>query len=642
MSKADKRKEKEERKEKIRARYLGVDPELLEKVPPEDEEVNVPLIKKKNLRVAAYVRVSTDDENQTSSYELQINHYKDYIAQHEGWELVGIYADEGISGTSMEHRVEFNRLIKDCEAGGIDLIVTKSISRFARNTVDSLLTQRKLANLKHPVGVFFETENLNSLEQGNDIIMTVLSATAQEESHVRSEIMVQSLKNRFDRGLFLTPELLGYDRDEDGNLVINENEADTVRLMYYLLLSGFSTEDIAEMLTSLGRETKNGNKTWSGPNVRRILQNERYCGDVISWKTYTYDYLEHKSKKNRGARPRIKQSDHHDAIVSHKEWEAAQRMIAAHKNGARGQSLPVLNVIDGGALRGFVPVNRTWEWFSEDDYVNASKSAYSEEMPDREQVTDDSPFDLSGFQIVSAQLFSTSRDPALTMKDGKIRFNAACLRKFKDTEYVELLLNTVERSLAIRPCNKDNPNAIRWGTLKENGRWSIFTKSCRGFAQSLYKIMDWDEEYGYRMRGYFLERGEEKMMLFNLEEPEILEREVQTDEDNNLEKNNTNSSEVVIDNMKDDDQDSHANDQEETEKIPVRIKTVTMPASAFHESYGDDVYKSEFLERIKHSSTWEVLRPSVYVEGIQYFTSEQMETWKDKAQEMIDNMRRAV
>ncbi len=539
-----------------------------------------------------------------------------------------------------------------------DLIVTKSISRFARNTVDSLLTQRKLANLKHPVGVYFETENLNSLEQGNDIIMTVLSATAQEESHVKSEIMVQSLKNRFDRGLFLTPELLGYDRDEEGNLVINEEEADTVRLMYYLFLSGFSTDDIAEVLTSLGRETKLGNKKWTGGTVRYILQNERYCGDVISWKTYTYDYLEHKSKKNRGARPRVKQADHHDPIVSHEEWDATQKMFAAHKYGSRGQAFPTLQVVDDGALRGFVSVNRSWNWFSEKDYKDASESAYSgdiNEAHDAEQIAGDLPFDLSGYQVVSAQLFSTKRDPAMTISDGKIRFNTACMKKFEDTEYVELLMNTVERCLAIRPCSKDNPNAIRWGALRENGRWAISTKTCRGFAQPLYNIMGWDEECGYRMRGYFMERGEEKLILFNLDEPEVLHRVYETDEAESIENEDNLDGTFKGGSDENDGQPAHLDEtsdnpenigdsleEVEGKDTTVRTKIITVPASAFNECYGNDAEKSDFLFRIKHSNTWEALRPTVCVEGVQYFSSEQIETWKDKAQEMIDSMRRAV
>lgn len=186
MTDQEKQLSNEERKRKIRERYKGVDRDALELIPAREivsfnEDTSFK-------RVAAYCRVSTDDPNQTSSYELQKNHYEEYIKEHPGWELVGIYADEGISGTSLAHREEFNRMLEECYAGKIDLIVTKSISRFARNTVDAISTVRKLAQRSNPVGVLFETENLYTLNQTSEMILTVLSAAAQEESHTKSEI----------------------------------------------------------------------------------------------------------------------------------------------------------------------------------------------------------------------------------------------------------------------------------------------------------------------------------------------------------------------------------------------------------------------------------------------------------------------
>ena len=226
-------------------------------------------------RVCAYCRVSTDDVNQTSSYELQKNHYEDMIKEHQGWELVGIYADEGISGTSLKHRDEFNRMIEDCKVGKIDLIVTKSVSRFARNIVDCIAKVRELANMIPQVGVFFETEHIYTLDNTSEMMLAVLSAAAQEESHTKSEIMNISIEQRFSRGIFLTPKLLGYDVDEDGNLVINKEEAETVRLCYYLFLNGFPTAEIAEILMQLKRKTKLGNTKWSSGTVGSLLRNER-------------------------------------------------------------------------------------------------------------------------------------------------------------------------------------------------------------------------------------------------------------------------------------------------------------------------------------------------------------------------------
>lgn len=165
------------------------------------------------------------------------------VSNHMGWELVHIYADEGISGTSLHNRTEFNKMIADCEAGKIDLIVTKSVSRFARNVLDCIGKVRELRALPKPVGVFFETENIYTLNNNSEMSLSFISTLAQEESHTKSEIMNASIDMRFKRGIFLTPELLGYDKDEDGNLVINPEEAITVRLIVLLLCGMAARKD---------------------------------------------------------------------------------------------------------------------------------------------------------------------------------------------------------------------------------------------------------------------------------------------------------------------------------------------------------------------------------------------------------------
>ena len=182
--------------------------------------------------MAVYARVSTDDPRQTSSYELQKNHYQDVVNKNPNWMLVEIYADEGISGTSLQHRDAFKKMIEDCEAGKIDLIITKSVSRFARNVVDCIRYVRELSSLRPPVGVFFETEHLNTLDPKSEMILSFMSTLAQEESHTKSEIMNSSIEMRFRRGIFLTPPLLGYDQDENGDLVINPHEAKIVQLIF--------------------------------------------------------------------------------------------------------------------------------------------------------------------------------------------------------------------------------------------------------------------------------------------------------------------------------------------------------------------------------------------------------------------------
>ncbi len=276
-------KETESRKARIHERYKGMDLDELDVIPAISQENFFDSINEK--RVAVYARVSTDDPRQTSSYELQKNHYKDLVSRHPNWDLVDIYADEGISGTSLQHRDAFIKMIKDCQDGRIDLIVTKTVARFARNILDCIGYVRQLAAKQPPVGVFFETENIYTLNSNSEMLLSFMATMAQEESHNKSDIMNASIEMRFRRGIFLTPPLLGYDLDEDKNLVINEKEAETVRLIFFMYLYGYTCAQIADTLTKLGRRTKKNNTSWSPGSILQILQNERHCGDVLARKT---------------------------------------------------------------------------------------------------------------------------------------------------------------------------------------------------------------------------------------------------------------------------------------------------------------------------------------------------------------------
>jgi len=276
-------------KDKIRTRYRGLNPDRVKVIPAKSQEDFFKSHGEK--RVAVYVRVSTDDAQQTSSFELQKNYYADMVERHENWRLVDIYADEGISGTSLKNRKQFLRMMEDCKAGKIDLIVTKSVSRFARNIEDFHRCLRELASLRPPVNVFFETEGIYSLDDNNELVLSFLSSVAQHESHTKSNSMNRSIDMRFQSGIYLTPSLLGYDRDEDGNLVINEEEAKTVRLSFLMYLNGCTCQQIAEKLTTLKRMSKKGIVQWSSNSVLGILQNERHCGSILARKTWTPNYL---------------------------------------------------------------------------------------------------------------------------------------------------------------------------------------------------------------------------------------------------------------------------------------------------------------------------------------------------------------
>ncbi len=254
------------------------------------------------LRVAAYCRVSTDDIEQALSIEMQKDNYREMIRSNPKWKYVGTYVDDGFSGTNTEHRKAFNLMMRDAMDGKIDKIITKGVSRFARNLLDCIGWVQKLQQHDPPISVFFEQEQLDTLASTSNIILFVLAMVAEEESHMKSEAMLLSLEWRFSRGRFLTPKLLGYDRiaEEDGHggfikkLVINEDQAQTVRLMYYMLLAGSTTTEIAETLTELERETggrdrKTGkpNTRWTANTVAGVLRNEKYCGDVLARKTWT-------------------------------------------------------------------------------------------------------------------------------------------------------------------------------------------------------------------------------------------------------------------------------------------------------------------------------------------------------------------
>ena len=614
MTENEKRLSAEERKQKIRERYKGVDKDELEVIPARE----IVSLKEDTSykRVAAYCRVSTDDPNQTSSYELQKNHYEEYIKEHPGWELVGIYADEGISGTSLAHREEFHRMLDDCNAGKIDLIITKSISRFARNTVDSISTVRQLAQLKRPVGVLFETENLFTLNQTSEMILTVLSAAAQEESHTKSEIMNISIEHRFSRGIFLTPELLGYDKDEDGNLVINEDEAETVKVIYYLYLNGFSISEIADLLTEYGRKTKLGNTEWNPGSIMKIIQNERHCGDVLARKTWTPSYLNHKSKKNNNDRNQYRQRDHHEAIVSREVFNAANQLQASKGYAANNRPLPVLSVVDDGVLKGYVPVDKDWTGFSAEEYQEASESVYRENAQTERPAENGTRLNLSGYEIVRAQFFSTLSNPAMTISNGKMRFNTACLKKFGDEEYVELLLNTVERCIAIRPCSKDNPNAVRWGRLKDS-RWSVSAISCRGLAKTLFDIMEWEEDTRYRFRGEYVGAGENKMLLFQLDEPEMIKTEEITLPPQEPEQDGT---------------------EEEKEEIVIKKKMMVFPA-AWADSFGRPITSLacvNMLEQEHYAGNWDILRPAKEVEDYNLVSSEELKALMQEAERIME------
>ena len=327
---------------------------------------------KPKLRVAAYCRVSTDLDAQALSYELQVQYYTEYINSNPEWELVEIYADEGISATSLKRRDEFNRMIADCEAGKIDLIITKAVRRFARNVVDSISTCRKLKYLNPPVGVYFEVEHINTLEATSETMLGIISIVAQEESESKSQSLKWSYIRRWRKGAGIFPSwlLIGYTTDEEGNWEVIESEAELVRIIFEMYITGYSSPRIAEILNKNGvpspmelRGVTRGNKAhipWSGAAVLNIIRNEKYCGDALCQKTSTLDVFTHKVMKNKGQKPQYFIENHHEAIVEKDTWLAAQQLIVekyySQKRSYRRRPKPMMR----GCLKGFMMINLNW------------------------------------------------------------------------------------------------------------------------------------------------------------------------------------------------------------------------------------------------------------------------------------------
>lgn len=514
-------KDAESQKARIRERYKGIDLNELDVIPAVSQENFFDSINKK--RVAVYARVSTDDPRQTSSYELQKNHYKDLVSRHPNWNLVDIYADEGISGTSLQHRDAFIKMIKDCQDRKIDLIVTKTVARFARNILDCIGYVRQLAAIQPPVGVFFETENIYTLNSNSEMILSFMATMAQEESHNKSEIMNASIEMRFRRGIFLTPPLLGYDLDEDKNLVINEKEAESVRLIFFMYLYGYTCSQIADTLTKLGRQTKKNNTLWSPGSIFQILQNERHCGDVLARKTWTPNYLNHKSKKNRQNRNQYRKKNHHDAIISRDDFIAVQRLISNARYGHKG-ILPELQVIRDGALKGFVSINPRWVAFCSDDYRAASSSVDDDGnklQVERFQIEAQSgDFDFRGYEIARSQFFDTARKLCITLSADYIVFSTECIRKFDKALFIEMLVHPSEHLLVARPCTKETRNAVKWANLSEC-QYYPRPVSCAAYIKTLYELFGWKSGCKYRVRGIYRQKDNEAVLIFDMRETEI-------------------------------------------------------------------------------------------------------------------------
>jgi len=282
-------------------------------------------------RVAAYCRVSTDQAEQLSSYEAQVNYYTTYINGHADYELAGIFADAGITGTNTKNRVQFNRMIAECKAGKIDMIITKSISRFARNTLDCLNFVRLLKDLG--IEVIFEKENIKTLDSKGEVLLSILSSLAQDESRSISENSTWGIRRRFEQGKLQInhTKFLGYDKDANGNLIINEKQAKIVRRIYREFLDGKGANRIAKDLELAGVPNWHGKPKWYEGSIRKMLTNEKYKGEALLQKTYTVNFLTKQRANNTGQVPQYLVEESHPAIIDKDIWESVQLEMERRK-----------------------------------------------------------------------------------------------------------------------------------------------------------------------------------------------------------------------------------------------------------------------------------------------------------------------
>ena len=304
----------------------------------------VPLASAEKRKVAAYARVSTDNEDQKTSYAAQVDYYTNYIQSRSDWEFAGMYSDEGVTGTSMKKREGFTRMVQDALDGKIQLIVTKSVSRFARNTVDSLTTIRKLK--ENGIEVYFEKEAIWTFQARGEILLTILSSLSQEEARSISENVTWGLRKRFADGKFSVgySRFLGYDKGEDGNLAINEEQAKIVRLIFQLFLEGMTACKIAKELTARHILTVTGKERWNAKTIQGILLNEKYTGCARIQKTFTPDFLTKKAVKNCGQVPSYFVEQSHPAIIDPAVFEMVQReMERRTREGGRYSGVSIFS-----------------------------------------------------------------------------------------------------------------------------------------------------------------------------------------------------------------------------------------------------------------------------------------------------------
>ena len=473
-------------------------------------------------RVAVYARVSTSSEEQISSIENQTLYYTQKIAETENWSLEDIYSDEGKSGTSLRKRDAFKRMMRDAKEQKMDLIICASISRFARNFSDCMtqIAALKTMHPAHPIGVYFETENIYTLNPSSQYSLDIQALLADWESGNKSRRMILSYDQRIMTGQYPVADLMGYRHTKDGQLVIEPEEAKTVRFIFLAFIQGYNYDQIAMILTQKKRSTLRGRQEWNGVMVANIMKNERRWGDLEARKSIVVDYKLGKVTKNNGNRCSAYVPEHHEAIVS-PEIARAAHLVASSSKKCGVQDIVVIRQ---GALKGFVGVHPNWNGINAESIRSLCLSTYlPEEMAKLNKMAEmrsGKKLDMasSDYLTVSGTCFINQSGPVMTISKNGIRFSKACHTRLDDCEDVELLYHPILQVVILRKSNRKSSTAMRW--RDNNDVHSAF--SARAFSGLVFQTLNWRRNCRYQCRGICQERENAKFLLFELDESRIL------------------------------------------------------------------------------------------------------------------------
>ena len=479
--------------------------------------------------VAVYARVSTTSENQVSSIENQTLYYEKKIADNPLWTMQEIYSDEGKSGTSLRHRDAFRRMMADAEQQKMDLILCASVSRFARNMADCLeqVAELKTMHPQKPIGVYFETENIYTLDPNSDQSFHIHAMLADWESANKSRRMILSYDQRILTGQYPVSDLLGFRHTKDGNLIIEPEEAKTVRFMFLARLAGYSYDEIAEVLTQKHRPTLRGKTEWNGSMVSGIMSNERTWGDLEARKTIVVDYKKGIITRNNGQRDSAYVPGHHEGIVTPEIAKAAKAIDASSRRIDGG--VHDISVITEGTLKGFLSLCPGYGGVDAQTMMTVSLQTYEQEeldaLVERDlQLRGQEPskvksMALSGYQVPPGVFFINRNTPTLTITKDGFKFNKASGTRLNQCRYVDVLYHPILQTLVVRASDEEYPNSIRW----INDAGNIYPLiPARALSEGIYEIQRWNPEYKYRFRGYCKKRGNTTFLLFSLDEPQIL------------------------------------------------------------------------------------------------------------------------